>query len=223
MTETATIAAHSGRNLRLYALCGVIAPIFFAVMVIIESLLQPGYSQVSQYISDLGAYTLYGPLAILQNLNFWVFGILVVAFALGGLRHTLPASRAVTTSLVFFGVMGFLAGVFPDQPSPWPGAVHGLVSIVAFFSVILCQFFVWRQLRRTSTREERGWGRYRAFSLTSGLLSLVLVVLAVILPHDISFGLGYFGVLQRLFLAVPLSWIEVMALRVFQLSKISVT
>jgi len=107
----------SRSHLRLYALCGVIAPIFFVLMVIVEGLLVPGYSHMSQQVSDLGAYALYGSYALLQNLNFCVFGILVVAFAIG-LGHELPASRAITTSLCLFGALFFPVGLLPRRTHP---------------------------------------------------------------------------------------------------------
>ena len=51
---------------RFYAICGIIAPIIFWIMVIVESILRPGYSQYYNFVSDLGV----GHLAILQNINF---------------------------------------------------------------------------------------------------------------------------------------------------------
>ena len=65
-------------KLKFYAICGIIAPIFFWVMVIVESLLRPGYSQYYNFVSDLGV----GHLAILQNINFIIFGILTIGLAL---------------------------------------------------------------------------------------------------------------------------------------------
>jgi hypothetical membrane protein len=215
--EMTTVAPHSGSNLRLYALCGVIAPIFFAGMVLVEGFLVSGYSQISQNISDLGAYALYGSYAILQNLNFWIFGILVVAFALG-LRRSFPHSRAVIVSLVIFGLGTFSGGLFQDQPFPFPGAAHGTAAIVAFVAVILCQFLAWRRLRHTDAEEERGWGRYRTYSLVSGLLSIALLSLYFSPPESIA-GVVITGLKQRAFAIVPWSWVEIMALRLYRLSN----
>jgi hypothetical membrane protein len=212
-----TISAYSGSILRFYALCGITAPIFFAMMVTVENFLVPGYNQVSQYISDLGAYSMYGSYALLQNLNFWIFSSLVLTFAVG-LRRGWHGSTAVTVSLGLFASMVFLAGVFPDEPTPLPGEIHGLVSIVAFFSIILCQFFAWIRLRRTEFGESSAWGRFRVYSLVSGLLTFALLFPAVILPHDVSFGQGYKGAWESLFIAVPWLWIEVMGLKLFGMS-----
>ena len=75
-------------------------------MVIVEGFLVSGYSHMTQQVSDLGAYSLYGSYALLQNLNFCVFGILVVAFAMG-LRQELRASKAMTVTLGLFGATFF--------------------------------------------------------------------------------------------------------------------
>jgi len=142
--------AHSNlskSHLRLYALCGVIAPIFFTVMVIVEGFLVTGYSHMTQQMSDLGAYSLYGSLALLQNLNFFVSGILMIIFAIG-LRQGLPSSRAIATSLGLFGFMFFLLGFFPDEPIPWPAAAHYLISWIGGVSLLVSVFFAWRRLRR---------------------------------------------------------------------------
>jgi hypothetical membrane protein len=219
--ETTAIASRTRGSLRLSALCGMVAPIFFACMVLLEGFLVPSFSQVSQHISDLGVYALYGYYAILQNLNFWIFGILVVAFALG-LGRSFPRSRAVTASLVLFGMMVFSAGLFPDEPFPFPGAVHGLVSIVAFNAVILCQFLAWLRLRHTGAEEESAWGRYRTYSLISGVLSFVLLTIASIPPESIA-GVVITGLKQKAFLMVPWAWVGIMALRLFRLSNMQKT
>jgi hypothetical membrane protein len=213
--ETSAPSNLSRPHLRLYALCGVIAPIFFVLMVIVEGFLVPGYSHMSQQMSDLGAYTLYGSYALLQNLNFCVSGILVVAFAIG-LRHKLPASRAITTSLGLFGAMFFLLGFFPDEPIPWPAAAHYLIAWAGGISILFSQFFAWRRLRRPRADEGVDWTRYGRFSL----VSLVLIVISFTIFATFGQpGSPIRGLLQRVSEAFVLLWIEVMALRLLQLTK----
>jgi hypothetical protein len=118
--------------------------------------------------------------------------------------------------------MVFSAGLFQDQPFPFPGAAHGLVSIVAFNAVILCQFLAWLRLRHTSAEQENAWGRYRTFSLISGVLSFVLVTIMSTPPESIA-GVVITGLKQKAFLAVPWSWVGIMALRLFRLSKMQMT
>ena len=203
----------SRSHLRLYALCGVIAPILFVLMVIVEGLLVPGYSHMTQQISDLGAYALYGSYALLQNLNFCIFGTLVVAFAIG-LRQQLPASRVMTTSLALFGALFFLVGFFPDQPTPWPAVAHNLLAQLSGLSLFVSEFFAWRRLRRPIADEGVGWTKYGRFSFVSLVLTIISYTLSVVFGQP-----GITGLLQREMVAVPLLWIEVMALRLLRLSK----
>ena len=193
-----------------YAYAGMEAPIFFAVMVLIEGLLVHGYSQVSQPISDLGAYSLYGSHAVLQTLNFWGFGVLVLTFAVG-LGLALPRSGMVSNTLIVFAVLAASAGFFPDQPNPYPGAVHVLVSLLAFILVILSQFFLWRRLRHSKDEERAVWGRYGTFSLVTGVLSIILLG-----AFALSFGSPYDGLAERAFVAVPFLWIEVIAIALYR-------
>ncbi len=135
----------------LSAWAAILAPLLFALLVMIESMLRPGYSQVSQNISDLGV----GPAAILQDVNFMLFGLLSVTFALG-LRASLPATRTkaargVVWLVVAFGV-GILCagisllfiGVVPEQEVV---AAHGLDSFIAFFTIVAAQFVMGTRLK----------------------------------------------------------------------------
>ena len=213
--ETSARSNLSRSHPRLYALCGVVAPIFFVLMVIVEGFLVPGYSHMSQQVSDLGAYALYGSYALLQNLNFCVFGILVVAFAIG-LRHELPASRAITTSFGLCGILFFLLGFFPDEPIPWPAAAHYLIAQASGLSIFLSEFLAWRRLRHPVADEWIGWTRYGRFSLVSLVLALVSFITYATFGQR---GSPIAGLLQRVMGAFILLWIEVMSLRLLRLSK----
>jgi hypothetical membrane protein len=75
-SSLSTTPKKDARTVRFFAVCGIIATVFSTVMVAIESLSLPDHSQISDYISDLGV----GQYAILQDINFWIFGILVFLF-----------------------------------------------------------------------------------------------------------------------------------------------
>jgi hypothetical membrane protein len=205
----------SRSHLRLYAICGVIAPIFFVLMVIVEGFLVTGYSHMTQQVSDLGAYALYGSYALLQNLNFWVFGVLVVAFAIG-LRQELPASKAMTISLGVCGALFFLVGFFPDEPTPWPAVAHYLLAQASGLSIFVSEFFAWRRLRRPIADEEVGWTKYGRFSLASLVLAVISTITYATFGQP---GSPIEGLLQRVMGAFILLWIEVMALRLLRSSK----
>jgi len=73
--------------LRGGAAAGIVAPILFTMLVIVQSVLQPEYSHVAVPISALAAR----PHGWIQNLNFFAFSVLMTAYAIGlhvGLRPT---------------------------------------------------------------------------------------------------------------------------------------
>jgi hypothetical membrane protein len=197
------------KTLKISALCGLIAPAFFGIMVVVEQLIVPGYSWTTQHISDLGAYALYGNYAILQNINFWVFGILVVIFA-NGLRNSPLGKKAVPIPLALIGITVFLAGVFPDVPVS-TGVVHGAVSIIAFLTIPVCQLLAWGKLYLYTSARDGAWSRYGIYSLVNGLLTLFLLFS--------NSGLLGVGVGQRVLIAVAWLWIEVTALKLLQFSN----
>jgi len=153
--------------------------------------------------------------ALLQNLNFFVFGILVIIFAIG-LRQGLPASRAIATPLGLFGFMFFLLGVFPNEPIPWPAAAHYLISWAGGVSLLFSQFFAWRRLRRPVAGEGGSSIRYGRFSLVTLVLTVVSSAVFATFGQQ---GSPIMGLLQRVLIALLLVWIELMALRLLQLSK----
>ena len=197
------------RGLKFYAICGIIAPIFFWVMVIIESILRPGYSQYYNYVSDLGV----GPLAIIQNINFIIFGILTIGLAIG-LRNGLPIQQGRALKIgvwcvILFAIGVLLAGVFPE--SYLSAIPHNYISATAFVAIIAAQLLIWQGLKN---EDSTIWGMYATYSLISGLLSLILVIL---LKVAILYGF-YPGLSQRAFLLVSWIWIGVTGLKLYSLS-----
>ncbi len=195
-------------NPRLYALGGVVAPFFFLAMILLEHSLIPSFSWTTQQTSDLGAWALYGTYALLQNANFIVFGVLVFALAVG-LRRELPALRAIGPLVGLFGATFALTGVFPDQPMPWPGEVHGLLSSVGSISLIVAMFYAWMRLRRRGDHTRSGWTSYAIFSLVCFMASLALLFVYLTFGQP---GSSMAGVLENAFSAPLLIWLEVTSL-----------
>ena len=83
------------------ALAGIIGPIWFTTLVILQGLLLPDYSHVRLPISALAAW----PTGWIQNVNFYVAGVLAMAFAVA-LHHGVQPTRrggAGVASLVLGG------------------------------------------------------------------------------------------------------------------------
>jgi Protein of unknown function (DUF998) len=176
------------------------------------SLLRPGYNQVSTEISDLGV----GSGAIIQNANFIISGALSIFFALGLGKAVSIASgrtaRGLERVVLVFGLAIILAGVFlifvgaiPTSDAVPLYYAHTAASFIGFLAIIVAQFLTWRELDVSNPRE---WISYRRFSLLSGILSVFLLL--VFLFTMTSF---YQGATEKLFVAVPLIWIEVSAIK----------
>jgi len=194
---------------RIFALCGIIAPILFTFLVIVASFLRTDYNQIYNFVSDLGV----GPYSIIQNVNFVIFGLLVIVFSLG-LRSGLSVSqgRALKAGIWFvtiFGLGVLFAGVFPEDYLS--GVPHNLVSATAFLTIIAAQLLIWKGLKNA---DNYIWGKYRTYSLISGLLSIVLLLVL-----RVAIGGDYQGLVQRLFLAVPWIWIEVTGIKLYLMAK----
>lgn len=197
---------------KFYAYCGIIAPVFFCLMIIAESLLRPGYSQIFNDVSDLGL----GPYGIIQNVSFMVFGLLSIGFALG-LGANLPnrTGKVVKWLVIIFGLCIILAGItLMSAPADVIYAKdvvsHGLVSAIAFLLIIIAQFLTWKALRGSNNIT---WSHYRKFSLICGLLSIVTLLILSYTQFS-----QYHGATERLFIAVWLIWIEGTGLKLYSLS-----
>ena len=127
-------AGRTASRVRTLALAGVVGPVLFTVLVILQGLLIPAYSHVSLPISALEAW----PTGWIQRLNFWVVGFLNIAFAYALHLGVQPARRgAMGVPLLVLGGIGVvLAGVFPwvmvnGVPTETPPHVVGAITTFA--------------------------------------------------------------------------------------------
>src|SRR5205807_2589490 len=135
-------------------LCGVIGPLLFIVVLLIEGATRPGYSAWRNYGSDLEL----SDQGWEQIANFIVCGSLCIAFAVG-LRRIWRTGRASVWGPLLVGLFGLgllIAGVFVTDPgggyppgaplngSPqtWHGWVHGINGLLLFNVVLPAACFV---------------------------------------------------------------------------------
>lgn len=192
---------------RFYALCGITAPILFTIMVIIESLLRPGFSQIYSTVSELGL----GHLAILQIINFIIFGLLLISFTIGFSKYLKTRSgKAVVVLLIAFSLGVIFAGVsFLFQWNyPYSTVIlaHSVASIIGFYAIFIAQLLTWQALKGSNPNI---WRNYRIYSLISGFVTLIVL-------FYIPFTL-YQGLFERVFIAVWMIWIEVTAIKLYTL------
>jgi hypothetical membrane protein len=180
----------------------------------VASLVRPGYDQLTQYGSELGT----GSNAIIMNLNFVITGLLITAFALGLFKNIKGGRWAQTGSilLLVFGAGEVGGGLFPCDPGCpiAPQSItqlaHNVDAVIAFVAIALASLIVSAGLNR-----DQQWKNYRSYSIVTGIVTLGLfsIFSAAALGY-----LGFVGLFQRLFLAVPFLWIEIVAAKLFRAS-----
>ena len=195
------------------ALCGVIAPPLMAVLWAIASFLRPGYNQLAQKGSELGT----GPNSIVMNLNFGITGVLIMIFAVGLIRRIQDGnwSKIGILLLLVCGAGEAITGAFPCDPGcpattgSFSQNVHLSTAVVFFGSIAITPLILGIGLERDYL-----WKPYRTYSIFSGLAAIALfAAFSIALLSNFQ----YVGLLQRLFLAVPFLWIELMAIRSLRL------
>jgi hypothetical membrane protein len=197
-------------------IAGVIAPVWFITLVIIQGLLQPDYSHIAMPVSALAAL----PLGWVQNVNFFVTGALMAAFAIG-LHHAIRPTRLgfVSVALLLLNTVGFwTAAVFPwinvnGIPTETPGHVVG--AVLTFVSAATGYAVISR--RMTSDPQ---WRDLSAYVLGTGILMLLLFILLGAFAIAEGAPLHpWAGLLQRVVVVIWFSCTVVIARRALRLAS----
>lgn len=200
------------RTLRRLALAGIVGPIAWWLLIIVNGAITPEYSHFSDFISTLGAVG--APYAIIQQFNFAVFGGSILALTLGIHYWFGDGSRPRFGTLLLgvFGVGVILAGVFPENPAAPDSStnvLHNIVSIVAFFAGIAGVGLVSRRIGA----DDR-WPSYR-YEPTGTVVIVLATFVAFIL--SVSGESAFVGLTQRLFIGVMTLWVVVQSVRLYRL------
>ena len=141
--------------LKFLALCGVAAPIVFGILATVARFTYQGYSHGTQAVSELGGVEAQYPL--LQNANFFVIGVLFIAFAFG-LYRGLGGGRGSTLGPVLVSIFGVSAGTgnafLPCDPGcefqSLTGTMHNLTGLGGFIAAIAGIFVISARIRGDS-------------------------------------------------------------------------
>ena len=212
------VLANQHNLLKFLALCGVAAPIVFAILVTVAGFVYQDYSHATQAVSELGGVEAQYP--IIQNANFFVIGVLFIAFAFG-LHRGLGGGRGSTLGPVLVGVFGVSSGLgnafLPCDPGcefqTLTGTLHNLTGLGGFIAAITGIFVISTRLKGDSH-----WHALYRFSWITGVAALVSLLLWIGVAKVAEVE-SLNGVLQRVFVATWFIWVEVMALRLFSLAR----
>jgi hypothetical membrane protein len=197
---------------------GIIGPILFFVISMIDGFLHPNYSALSEPISNLGAKA---PNTWIQNANFFLSGLLLVIFAIGFFWQLRPIVRrwwmiVSTFFLLLTGICLALPSVFPtDIPGYPPATIHGLIHDILFF-VVFGTLLIAVLLSGLHLRNIPGWHRYGWYSIIQAIvMGSLFVLLAAVTVSD---G-GLMGLFQRIFVYEAFSWYVVMGIHFLVLER----
>jgi len=150
-----------------------------------------------------------------------MFGILLVVFA-SGLRTAVREGKLawVSTGLLWLFALGPLLATFTLDPGSGPPTTwHGALHVIGFLLITLAlipTFFVFGWLFRRDPR----WRGFEWYSVATGI-----VVVAVVFAPPTSSSNQYpiwTGPASMLQLVIECIWLEVIAIRLWQLTRRSV-
>ena len=177
---------------------------YLAAMVIVQAA-YPGYSDTTNYISDLGN-TATSPWHAVFNVSIILFGILAfvgillmwTSFPRGGTR---PVGLLL---LLVASVSAILVGVFPENVNP---TVHDIVTLTVFGPGGLALLVLAAGMRRGTD-----WYWLRGVSVGLGLI--MLVSLAYYVPTQLNNTTWDPGLIERFIVAPIMIWGFLVAVQV---------
>ena len=201
-----------GQFIKLSGLAATVWPVLFVLLFTLAGFLRPGYSAVSQAVSDLGV----GPMAWLLNVPAVILGLVMIALAIGFFQATRPIlSRAWRwTAAILIALPGFgyvVGGIFTEDPATL--LVHWVVGAMLGLYFPVITFFVVGLL--LLTHRVRGYGIYSLIAAVTTIAAIVVTSLAFA-PGSALYGLQVAGLAERVDLVVILSWYVVIGWRLFR-------
>jgi hypothetical membrane protein len=211
---------------RLLLACGVIGPLLFIIVFLIEGATRPGYSAWRHAVSQLSL----GEQGWMNNLNIFVCGLFLICFAFG-LRLVLQPGRASFWGpglALLCGVLFIIVAIFPISPAlGYPpgvaptyslqGLLHALAVTIFFGSLsALCFVLGWRFVGDV---DWKGWALYSR--ITGVGVPLFYIATSVVTTLDMN-GLlpdAPGGLLQRIAIISGFGWIILLALRLLRQEK----
>jgi hypothetical membrane protein len=196
---------------RFLSLCGVVAPVLFVFVTVLGGALRPGYSHVSDTISELFSpgspnKGFLDPLHATYALLLTLFGVGVLQFvrANDGPRRM---GMAAASLLMASGLLSLtIATVFPQDawgtPATFPGRMHRIVSGILSVLTMLAMLLLGTWFHRT--------GILPGFRTYSFLTVVVVVITAGFFVASVDGPI--MGLAERITGLAGLQWTFVLAL-----------
>ena len=201
-------------NQRFLSICGVIAPVLFVFMTILGSAIRPGYSHISDTVSELFAPG--APNKLLLDTLHTIFALLLTLFGLGILQFVRASKQSTLIGIIgasLYIAMGFVsvttATIFPQDawgsPPTFPGEMHkilsGVIGLLSIFSMLLIGIWFNRA------------GILPGFR-TYSIITIVVVVISVGF-YVANLGSPIMGLTERITILIGFQWTFILALWMF--------
>jgi len=196
----------------LTAICGILGPVFYFIVIAVVGYLHPNYSHMSQSMSELGSIgASYA--VIINTLGFPLLGLFMIAFSIGidrGIERN-RASKVGPALVTLSGLALIMTGIFRCDPGcidvTWVGTTHSVFATIAAVSFSIAPIFV----------AVRQWSdsRWRRYTLFSWLVAIITLSLSMFYSLDIFES--YVGLLQRISMGLPLLWMEIISIRLLRI------
>lgn len=204
--------------IRAGLLCGIVAPLLWAAMIVVAGELRPGFDHVGQYISEL-AERASANAGFMRYGGFVASGLLHVAYAaafyaaLRGRSERRHLTLLVAMLIALNGLGRIGAGLYacapgcaaPEDPVQ---RLHSLAATVAFLAIAAAALF-----GSILFRSARGMSALSLYSLATGVAGLLF--LGLMSAGDIA----RVGLHERLASGVLSLWVLVTALRLTTLGN----
>ena len=195
--------------------CGVFAPVLRLGLILLLGFLDPEYSHLRDYISELGARD--APAAVLMNgIGTILVGVLLCLFSLALYRASEPGFLATAGSalLASSGLAFIVVGLYPCDPGcslVAPSAtmrVHVAAGTVAMSAQTLAP--VAFGLRIVSGTGDR---RHTAISLVCGVVAIMALIVLLLGQRE---WLAFPGLVQKIYQTAADAWVFLSAIHLLE-------
>jgi hypothetical protein len=202
-------------NRKIFFLCGMLSPALYIIMTILGGALRPGYSHISDTVSEL--FSPGSPNKLLLDILSTTTALLTILFGIGVLQfvrgsgHSEPIGIIGAGMIITMGVVNVAtATIFPQDawgsPPTFPGQMHkilvlGVLAPLSLLSTLLIG--IW--LKRADIFP--GFGTYSYITVGAIVLSGGLA--------GATLGTRIMGLTERIAVLAGSQWTFIFALKMF--------
>jgi hypothetical protein len=196
----------------VYLVAGVTGPVLLLLTDNITAVFSPGYNPFTMTISTLAL----GPLGWLLRTGFFLFGILLIVETIG-LNQSIRGGWMLHVAIIIFIAIGlafFFLGSFKTDPPLGTHTVHGMIHLnvartVALLFPIVCL------LMGLVFKADPNWRGLFTYTMVTAAMATALDITRLAIPSRLTW-LGFY---ERLILWNALIWLEVVAVRFWQITN----